>query len=102
MAYSGAAEVIEALAADIGDTVYIDVAKWHLYLRDTTLHTTLAEKFYPMVTDSDLSEKAVVEILQSIPVKLGGGRRSLPLSDLVPIQCQVELLDLLERHRSEL
>ena len=84
MAYPGAAAVIEALAADIGDTVYIDVAKWHLYLKDTSLHTTLAEKFYPMVTDSDLSETGMVEVLQSIPVKLGGGRRSLPLSDLVP------------------
>ncbi len=102
MAYPGAAEVIEALAADIGDTVYIDVAKWHLYLRDTSLHTTLAEKFYPIVTDNDLSETTVVEVLQSIPIKLGGGRRSLPLNELVPIQCQVDLLDLLERHRSEL
>ena len=99
MAYPGSAAVIEALAADIGDTVYIDVAKWHLYLKDTSLHTTLAEKFYPMVTDGDLT---VVEVLQSIPVKLGGGRRSLPLSDLIPIQCQVDLLDLLERRRSEL
>ncbi|NEP59435.1 MAG: DUF3181 family protein [Symploca sp. SIO2G7] len=102
MAYPSAAEVIEALAADIGDTVYIDVAKWHLYLKDTPLHKTLAERFYPMVTDSNLSETGVVEILQSIPVKLGGGRRSLPLSDLIPIQCQVDLLDLLERHRSGL
>ena len=55
-----------------------------------------------MVTDSDLSETGVVEVLQNITIKLGGGRRSLPLSDLVPIQCQVDLLDLLERHRSEL
>ncbi|NET97633.1 DUF3181 family protein [Okeania sp. SIO1H2] len=102
MAYPGAAAVIEALAADIGDTVYIDVAKWHLYLRDTAFHTILAERFYAMVTDSDLSETGVVEILQDITVKLGGGRRSLPLSDLVPIQCQVDLLDILERHRSEM
>lgn len=102
MAYHGSSEIIESLAADIGETVYMDIAKWHLYLQDTNLHTTLAEKFYPMVTDGDLTETQLVEVLQSIPVKLGGGRRSLPLSDLIPIQCQIDLLDLLEKHHNQL
>ncbi|MGL6338716.1 MAG: DUF3181 family protein, partial [Waterburya sp.] len=30
---------IEALAAQIGENVYIDIAKWHLYLNDAHLHT---------------------------------------------------------------
>ncbi|MFM6515410.1 MAG: DUF3181 family protein, partial [Microcystis panniformis] len=30
---------IENLAAQIGDNIYIDVAKWHLYLREAHLHS---------------------------------------------------------------
>jgi len=50
---------IEALAAKIGENVYIDVAKWHLYLNDAHLHTTVAEKVYPLLEDDSLSEDAV-------------------------------------------
>jgi hypothetical protein len=35
------AEAIERFAAEIGEQVYIDVAKWHLYLKDAHLHTAL-------------------------------------------------------------
>ncbi len=102
MAYGDSAEIIEALAADIGDNIYIDIAKWHLYLRDANLHMTLAEKFYPIIVDGDLTETTVVQILQDIPVKLGGGRRTLPLSELIPVQGQVNLIDLLETHQGKL
>lgn len=40
-------EIIEALAAEIGENVYMDIAKWHLYLSDAHLHTVLAEQLYP-------------------------------------------------------
>ncbi|MEL6139821.1 MAG: DUF3181 family protein [Cyanobacteria bacterium J06626_23] len=102
MAYGDSAEIIETLAADIGDNIYMDIAKWHLYLRDAKLHTTLAEKFYPIIVDGDLSETTVVQILQEIPIKLGGGRRTVPLSELIPVQGQVSLIDLLETHQSKL
>ena len=95
MAKSTSADV-EALAAEIGENIYIDIAKWHLYLSDAHLHTLLAEKLYPLVTSNSVSESAVQSALQSIPVKLGGGKRELPLSDLVPMQGQVNLMDLLE------
>lgn len=95
MAKSTSADV-EALAAEIGENIYIDIAKWHLYLSDAHLHTLLAEKLYPLVTSNSVSESAVQSALQSIPVKLGGGKRELPLSDLVPMQGLVNLMDLLE------
>ncbi|MFM7448266.1 MAG: DUF3181 family protein [Leptolyngbyaceae cyanobacterium] len=95
MAKSTSADV-EALAAEIGENIYIDIAKWHLYLSDAHLHTLLAEKLYPLVISNSVSESAVQSALQSIPVKLGGGKRELPLSDLVPMQGQVNLMDLLE------
>ncbi|MBF2003831.1 MAG: DUF3181 family protein [Synechococcales cyanobacterium M58_A2018_015] len=102
MAYSNPTEAIEQLAASIGDNVYIDVAKWHLYLRDAHLHTALAERFYPMLSQGSITENAVVEVLKSIPVKLGGGKAELPLSDLLPMQSQVHLLDVLEEFQQNL
>ncbi|HIK21953.1 MAG TPA: DUF3181 family protein [Synechococcus sp. M44_DOE_062] len=87
---------IEQLAAAIGKEVYIDVARWHLYLRDAHLHTLLAERLAPQVMAGKVDEDAVTEILQGIPVKVGGGRRELPLADLLPMQSLLNLLDVLE------
>ncbi|MFS8740470.1 DUF3181 family protein [Synechococcus sp. W65.1] len=87
---------IEQLAAAIGKEVYIDVARWHLYLRDAHLHTVLAERLAPQVMAGKVDENAVTEILQGIPVKVGGGRKELPLVDLLPMQSLLNLLDVLE------
>jgi hypothetical protein len=102
MAKISTTESIEALAAEIGEHVYIDVAKWHLYLSDAHLHTVLAEQLYPMLTSKTLQEAEVLKILQQIPVKLGGGKREVPLADLLPMQCQVNLMDLLEEFQRNL
>ena len=93
---------IEKLAAKIGENVYIDVAKWHLYLNDAKLHTVVAEKVYPILEDNSLSEDAVSSILQSIPIKLGGGATELSLDKLLPMQCKVNLLDLLEEYQKDM
>ena len=87
---------IEQLAAAIGKEVYIDVARWHLYLRDAHLHTLLAERLAPQVMAGKVDEDAVTEILQGIPVKVGGGRKELPLADLLPLLSLLYLLDVLE------
>jgi hypothetical protein len=93
---------IEALAAQIGENVYIDVAKWHLYLSDAHVHTTIAEKVYPLLESNSLNEDAVTDILRGIPIKLGGGNRELPLLDLLPMQSKVNLLDLLEEFQKNM
>jgi hypothetical protein len=90
-------EAIERLAATIGEQVYIDISKWHLYLNDAHLHTPLAEKIYPLLVDRELSEQAVLDILTAMPVKVGGGKREIPLLELIPLQCQMDLMDALER-----
>ena len=89
-------QAIESLAAEIGENVYIDIAKWHLYLNDAHLHTVVAQQLYPMLEDGDLDADRVGQVLQGIPVKLGGGKREVPLADLIPMQCQVQLMDVLE------
>jgi hypothetical protein len=95
-------EAIERLAVAIGEQVYIDIAKWHLYLNDAHLHTPLAEKIYPLLVDRNLSEQAVMDILTAMPVKIGGGKREIPLLELIPLQCQMNLMDALERFAQEM
>lgn len=96
MANLSTTEAIEALAADIGENVYIDIAKWHLYLREAHLHTVLAQQLFPLLSGKSIDESEVLQILQNVPVKLGGGKRELPLTDLLPMQSQVQLIDILE------
>ena len=93
---------IESLAAQIGENVYIDIAKWHLYLRDAHLHTVVAEQLYPMLEDGNLDDDKVARVLQGIPVKLGGGKREVPLTDLIPMQSQVHLMDVLEEFQRKM
>lgn len=102
MAKQSNTEVIEALAAEIGENVYMDIAKWHLYLSNAHLHTVIAEQVYPMLTSNSLDEDRVVQILQSIPVKIGGGKREIPLIDLLPRQGQVNLMDILEKYQRKM
>lgn len=102
MAKQNTTEIIEAIAAEIGENVYIDIAKWHLFLSDAHLHTVLAEQLYPILTSNSLEEDRVLQILQSIPVKIGGGKREVPLADLLPLQCQVNLMDILEKYQRKL
>lgn len=102
MAKTNTRESIEALAAEIGENIYIDIAKWHLYLREAHLHTTVAERIYPLLTQNRLDESEVIQILRDISVNLGGGKRQVPLIDLIPTSGQVSLMDLLEEFQRNL
>ena len=102
MAKTNTTEAIESLAAEIGQNVYMDIAKWHLYLSDAHLATVVAEQVYPLLTSNNLDESRVVQILENIPVKLGGGKREVPLIDLLPTRCQVNLMDLLEEFQRDM
>ena len=96
MANSNTAESIDTLAATIGDRVYLDVAKWHLYLQDAKLHVPLAERLYPLIDTNSLSAAAVTAVLQNMTVAIGGGRKQVPLIDLIPASGQAALLEILE------
>jgi Protein of unknown function (DUF3181) len=87
---------LESLASDIGDNVYIDVAKWHLYLKEAKLHTVLAEKAAEAMTGKAVTGDMVNSILSQVKIPLGGGRQELPLADLIPVACQAKLLDILQ------
>lgn len=89
-------QVVEQLAADIGDRIYIDVAKWHLYLKDAKLHTGLAESFLPMCESGKIDEAAVKATLATVKIKLGGGKQELSLADLIPNAGVGDLVRILE------
>ncbi|NEO86734.1 MAG: DUF3181 family protein [Spirulina sp. SIO3F2] len=102
MANSIPAQTLEALAADIGQAAYIDVAKWHLYLNDAKLHTTVAEQVYPLLVDDELTSDSLARLLAAIPVAIGGGQRTVPLVELVPERCQRDLMNALEDFKDQL
>ncbi|MGF1568293.1 MAG: DUF3181 family protein [Nodosilinea sp.] len=102
MANSGTAKAIEDLAAAIGDKAYLDVAKWHLYLGDAKLHTSLAEKLYPVLGDGEITAAAVADILRSTLVAIGGGQKTVPLFDLMPTASQADLVTALEEYQRDL
>ena len=102
MTKTNTTELLETLAAEIGESVYIDIAKWHLYLADAKLHHIVAEKLYPLITSKDVNEDKLIKVLESITVKVGGGRNELSLINLLPLQCQVTLVDIVEKYQREI
>jgi Protein of unknown function (DUF3181) len=92
----------EAFISEIGKNIYIDVAKWHLYLAEAHLDSTLAEPLIPLLFEPTIDEQQVMQVLSTLQVSVGGGKRELPLSDLMPMQSQVNLIDLLEDFQKRL
>jgi hypothetical protein len=43
-----------------------------------------------------------MQVLSALKVPLGGGKQELPLLELLPKQCQVDLMDLLETFQQRL
>eukprot|EP00877_Chromochloris_zofingiensis_P006005 jgi/Chrzof1/1658/Cz10g16060.t1 len=72
----------EELAYQIGRDVYVDIAGWHLYLRDMSavpgvkMSQALATKLGPEVSGSrnGVRESDVADVLRRIPVELGSGK----------------------------
>ncbi len=95
-------ELLEALASDIAEVVYLDIAKWHLYLNDAKLHVSVAEQLYPLVESGDLTPAAIAAVLDSISISIGGDRGSLSLLQVIPRQCERELLRVLEEFQERL
>ena len=92
---------IEALAAEIGEQVYIDVAKWHLFLAEAHLHLPLAEQVYPLLESDTLSRKRLTTILQQISVTIGAGKKQLSLLEMIPDKEINQLMEVLETYQEE-
>ena len=76
-------EAIEKLAANLGEEIYIEIAKWRLYLNDAHLHIPLATKILTE-TSQEITQYQINTILTDIKIKVGGGKQEISLIDLIP------------------
>jgi hypothetical protein len=95
-------KTLEKLAAEIGENIYIDIAKWHLYLADAHLHTQLAEQLYPLLEEADFTESEVQQVLQKVYVNLGGGKQTTSLVNLIPNAGIQDLVRILKDFQEDL
>ena len=82
------------LEVGIADSIYIKVAKWHLYLGDAGLAKELALECNAKLDQG--AQMAAKQAFEAVEVQLGDGNTRLPLSRLItPNQINVleEILD---------
>lgn len=82
----------------VGKECYLDVSGWHLLLKDAKLDLAVCNGLSALVTKNQpVSEEQVRGLLKRIPVKLGGGKLTVSLEELMPSRCVADLVDLTER-----
>lgn len=95
----------EELAYKIGRDVYVDIAGWHLALRDMSaapgfkMSQCLATALGPEAAGSGRSgvrENDVAAVLKKIPVELGAGKTRVSLYDVMPSVCVSDLCKILD------
>ncbi|GAX75973.1 hypothetical protein CEUSTIGMA_g3416.t1 [Chlamydomonas eustigma] len=92
----------DELASEIGKQVYIDIAGWHLYMRDlsanptTKMHQALALQIGPKASQGRISESDISDVLKKIPIKAGAGKTQVTLYDLTPSMCLGDLARIAE------
>lgn len=98
----GVKTAYEDLSYKIGHDVYIDVSGWHLFLREVkaakglNLAQALAQQFGQDISSKKYNKSTFKEVLEKVPIKLGGGKAKLPLMDLLPSGCVQDLERILE------
>ena len=90
-------EVVEQLAGAIADEIYLDVAKWRLYLGTAKLEQQIAEQLVQSA-QSGIALGKVQAILQGIPIPIGGGKRQIPLADFIPDAVQDRLWHIAQEY----
>ena len=85
---------INDLEASIADRLFIQVGSWNLYLGDAGIAKDLAIECQAHFEQG--ANLAARKGLDSIEVKLGGGKTTLPLSRLIPSNQFFDLEEILE------
>lgn len=93
----------EELIDAIGKDCYIDIAGWHLFLKDikvegqTSLATVLGTKLgEDMMSRGSCDGRDIEDALKKVPIKLGQGKMTVALKDVMPSFCVSDLMDLCE------
>jgi hypothetical protein len=85
---------LRALTATLADRLYLQVAGWHLYLKDAGLAEALA-----IECSSLIDQGAVVaarQSLEAVQVPIGGGSARLPMARLLPSSQLSDLEEILD------
>lgn len=85
---------IEQLAAAIAEDIYLDIARWHLYLDDAKVHIELATQLWPLIQQRPIDSTQVQQILAKIPITIGNGKQTLPLVQFIPASAETRLLEI--------
>ena len=101
----------EELADAIGKDCYIDVAGWHLYLKDVKLPNgkglSMAQGLAAQLGaqaqgQGSITPSEVDTILKKVPVSLGKGKATVSLEQLMPSICLSDLKDIMDDYSRRL
>jgi hypothetical protein len=95
---------VSDFARDIGSDIYVDIAGWHLFLRDMKYDVGLANAIAARTASNGgkISSDDVTAILKKVAVKLGGGKTEVSLYDVMGSRCVEDLVELSQRFAKEL
>jgi hypothetical protein len=95
---------VSELAERIGSDVYMDINGWHLFLKDAKYHIPLARIVSNRIAadGNRFDEQAVLQILKDCPVKVGGGKSTVKLFDLMPNMCVQDFTKIVEDYVDDL
>jgi hypothetical protein len=95
---------ISELAENLGSDVYMDINGWHLFLKDAKYHIPLARIVSNRIAadGNRFDEQAVLQILKDCPVKVGGGKSTVKLFDLMPNMCVQDFTKIVEDYVDDL
>jgi len=95
---------ISELAENLGSDVYMDINGWHLFLKDAKYHVPLARIVSNRIASDGnrFDEQAVLQILKDCPVKVGGGKSTVKLFDLMPNICVQDFTKIVEDYVKDL
>ncbi|MFZ9737817.1 MAG: DUF3181 family protein [Prochlorotrichaceae cyanobacterium] len=92
---------IDTLAEQLGDRFYLDVGKWHLYLKDANLHEVLAERFYALIEENRVELTAIEAVLEDVRVTVGGGRNQIAVLHFLPVGVEKDILAILQELKDD-
>ena len=81
------------LEVSIADQIYLQIAKWRLYLGDAGLAKSLAIECFAYLDGPP--DQAVSKALKSVKVPIADGTKTLPLEELIPDGQVVELIEII-------
>lgn len=94
----------EELSDAIGKECYVDIAGWHLFLKDIKVEgqATMAQALGALLGGdmmaSGFDDRNVEDALKKIPITLGRGKMTVSLQDVMPSMVVADLKDICEEY----